>query len=168
MNDMLLLGKIEAGKVEIAKKPSDLVIFSHQLIQRITAGRTDGRTIQLKIEGAKRTVNIDVVLMEHVISNLLTNSLKYSEGKADPILTLSYEIQSTVRIIIKDFGIGIPVEDQKGLFSSFFRAKNVRNIQGSGLGLSIVKEFIEMHGGCITVSSEANKGAEFIVVIPVV
>jgi PAS domain S-box-containing protein len=168
MNDMLLLGKIEAGKVEITKKPSDLVIFSHQLIQRITAGRTDGRTILLKIEGLKRTVNIDVVLMEHIISNLLTNALKYSEGKADPILTLSFEIQSSVQIIIQDFGIGIPVEDQKGLFSSFFRAKNVRNIQGSGLGLSIVKEFVEMHGGYITVSSEINKGAEFIVVIPVV
>lgn len=166
MNDMLLLGKIEAGKIEITKKSSDLVIFSHQLIQRITAGRKDGRSIQLKVQGAKQPVKIDLVLMEHIISNLLTNSLKYSEGKTDPILTLSYELNDTVKISIKDFGIGIPREDQKSLFASFFRAKNVRNIQGSGLGLSIVKEFVEMHGGSISFQSEVNQGTEFVVVIP--
>lgn len=167
MNDMLLLGKIEAGKVEIVKKTSDLVIFSHQLIQRITAGRKDGRSVQLKVEGAKQPVHMDLALMEHVISNLLTNSLKYSEGKPDPVLTLSFELDASVKISIEDFGIGIPEEDQKGLFSSFFRAKNVRNIQGSGLGLSIVKEFVEMHGGSITVRSEMNKGSVFTVVIPI-
>jgi signal transduction histidine kinase len=67
---------------------------------------------------------------------------------------------------VKDYGIGIPLKDQKGLFNTFYRATNVRNIQGSGLGLSIVKQFIEMHGGSIHVKSELHQGCEFIVEIP--
>jgi signal transduction histidine kinase len=67
---------------------------------------------------------------------------------------------------VMDYGIGIPLKDQKGLFTSFYRATNVRNIQGSGLGLSIVKQFIDMHGGTIEVMSDVDQGCEFIVQIP--
>ncbi|WP_198672951.1 PAS domain S-box protein [Algoriphagus litoralis] len=166
MNDMLLLGKIEAGKVEITKKPTDLVALSLQLIQRITAGRMDGRSIQLNVIGVKQEVPADSMLMEHILGNLFTNALKYSEGKPDPKVTISFEILSHARILVKDFGIGIPAKDQKGLFSSFYRATNVKNIQGSGLGLSIAKEFIEMHGGTISVVSDTNQGSEFILLLP--
>jgi signal transduction histidine kinase len=71
-----------------------------------------------------------------------------------------------VLISCKDQGIGIPKKDQKGLFSSFYRATNVKNIQGSGLGLSIVKEFVVMHGGTIQVISDTNKGSTFNISIP--
>lgn len=166
MNDMLLLGKIEAGKVEISKKPMDLVGFTEQLIQRITSGREDRRFIQLKVVGVRQPVSGDATLMEHILGNLFTNALKYSEGKPNPEVTISFEMLSQVKISVKDFGIGIPKKDQKGLFSSFYRATNVRNIQGTGLGLSIVKEFIEMHQGTISVVSDTNHGAEFILLLP--
>jgi signal transduction histidine kinase len=104
--------------------------------------------------------------MEHILSNLFTNALKYSEGKSDPEVTISYEMLSKAKISVKDYGIGIPLKDQKGLFSSFYRATNVKNIQGTGLGLSIAKEFIEMHGGTISVVSDTNKGSEFILLLP--
>nr|WP_290427049.1 ATP-binding protein [Algoriphagus limi] len=104
--------------------------------------------------------------MDHILTNLLANSLKYSEGKSNPELTINFENLSELQISIKDFGIGIPEKDQKDLFSSFFRATNVKNIQGSGLGLSIVKEFVNLHQGTIEVKSEVNKGSEFIVKIP--
>jgi len=166
MNDMLLLGRIEAGKVEITKKPVDLVKFSEQTIQRITLGREDRRTIQLQVVGVKRPVPADANLLEHILGNLFTNALKYSEGKPNPLVTISFELLSQVRISVKDFGIGIPLKDQKGLFASFYRATNVKNIQGTGLGLSIVKEFIDMHGGTISVISDTNQGSEFILVLP--
>ncbi|TNF41519.1 MAG: PAS domain S-box protein [Cytophagales bacterium] len=166
MNDMLLLGKIEAGKVEISKKPVDLVALAQQLIQRITTGRADGRTIELKIIGVKKTVPVDATLMDHILGNLLSNALKYSEGKPNPILTFSFDQLSQIRISVKDFGIGIPKKDQKGLFSSFYRATNVKNIQGTGLGLSIVREFVLMHGGTISVESDTNQGSEFILIMP--
>jgi PAS domain S-box-containing protein len=167
MNDMLLLGRIEAGKVEIIKKPVDLVKFSEQTIHRITSGREDGRTIQLQVVGVKQPVPADATLLEHILGNLLTNALKYSEGKPNPVVTISYELLSQVKISVKDFGIGIPLKDQKGLFASFYRATNVKNIQGTGLGLSIVKEFIDMHGGTISVISDTNRGSEFILNLPV-
>lgn len=166
MNDILLLGKIEAGKVEISKRNEDLVQLANQCIQKICQGRLDQRGIKLETKGIERPVQIDLQLMEHVLTNIMSNSLKYSPDEKDPELTISFRSLSEVIISCKDQGIGIPKKDQKGLFSSFYRATNVKNIQGTGLGLSIVKEFVVMHGGTIEVVSDTNQGATFIISIP--
>ncbi|TDK44215.1 PAS domain S-box protein [Algoriphagus formosus] len=166
MNDMLLLGKIEAGKVEIRLHPISILNLSREIISKLSTGREDNRTIELNIKGLEREIQADKSLMDHILTNLLTNALKYSEGRPNPQLTINYENLFELQISVRDFGIGIPEKDQKELFSSFFRATNVKNIQGTGLGLSIVKEFVQMHKGEIWVESELNKGAEFIVKIP--
>jgi PAS domain S-box-containing protein len=166
MNDILLLGKIEAGKIEISKRNGDLVQLASQCIQKICLGRSDQRGIMLEIIGAERAVSMDIKLMEHVLTNIMSNSLKYSTNGKDPELSISFNSLSEVLISCKDQGIGIPKKDQKGLFSSFYRATNVKNIQGSGLGLSIVKEFVIMHGGTIQVISDTNQGSTFIISIP--
>lgn len=166
MNDILTLGKIEAGRVEIRKQHSDLVAFVSNLIDQQTQFRSDQRTVELKITGVPQPVDIDQQLFEHILSNLVSNALKYSEGKENPLITLNFQKIKKVLMTVRDYGIGIPLKDQKGLFNSFYRATNVRNIQGSGLGLSIVKQFIEMHGGSIRVQSEADQGCEFIIEIP--
>jgi signal transduction histidine kinase len=166
MNDILLLGKIEAGKVEISKRNEDLVQLANQCIQKICQGRLDQRGIKLETKGIERPVQIDLQLMEHVLTNIMSNSLKYSPDEKDPELTISFRSLSEVIISCKDLGIGIPKKDQKGLFSSFYRTTNVKNIQGTGLGLSIVKEFVVMHGGTIEVVSDTNQGATFIISIP--
>ena len=162
MNDILMLGRIESGKMEIKKKPIDLVEFC----EKMAAAMDQESSINFKVQGVPRPVSIDIQLFDHVISNLLSNALKYSEGKPSPEMILAFNDIDKVRVHVKDYGIGIPKKDQKGLFQSFYRATNVKNIQGSGLGLSIVKEFTEMHGGQVHLESEANKGAEFIVEIP--
>lgn len=166
MNDILLLGKIEAGKVDISKRPGDLVKLASQCIQKICVGRLDQRGITLETKGVERPVSMDIQLMEHVLTNIMSNALKYSPDAKDPELTISFNSLSEVLISCKDQGIGIPKKDQKGLFSSFYRATNVKNIQGSGLGLSIVKEFVVMHGGTIQVISDTNKGSTFNISIP--
>ncbi|MCS5491107.1 PAS domain S-box protein [Algoriphagus limi] len=166
MNDMLLLGKIEAGKVEVRLRPMSIINLTKDIISKLSVGREDNRSVQLEIKGLEREIHADQSLMDHILTNLLANSLKYSEGKSNPELTINFENLSELQISIKDFGIGIPEKDQKDLFSSFFRATNVKNIQGSGLGLSIVKEFVNLHQGTIEVKSEVNKGSEFIVKIP--
>ncbi|WP_176723370.1 PAS domain S-box protein [Roseivirga misakiensis] len=164
MNDILMLGRIESGKIEIKKKENDLVEFCQQLVDK---QRVDENPVMnFKIQGVPRPIMFDRQLLHHVVLNLLTNATKYSTGKKDPQVTLVFNELDKARIHVKDFGIGIPKKDQKGLFQSFYRATNVKNIQGSGLGLSIVKEFTEMHGGKVEVISEVNKGAEFIVEIP--
>jgi PAS domain S-box-containing protein len=166
MNDMLLLGKIEAGKVEIQLHPISILNLSRDIISKLSTGREDNRTIELNIKGLEREIQADKNLMDHILTNLLTNALKYSEGKPNPQLNINFENLSELQMNIRDFGIGIPEKDQKDLFSSFFRATNVKNIQGTGLGLSIVKEFVLMHKGEIQIKSELNKGTEFIVKIP--
>jgi PAS domain S-box-containing protein len=166
MNDILLLGKIEAGKVEISKRQTDLVQLAELAIQKICHGRLDARMVKLELAGVPRSISIDPLLIEHVLTNVLSNSLKYSPDTKDPILIISFNKLSEVILTCKDFGIGIPKKDQQGLFSSFYRATNVKNIQGTGLGLSIMKEFVIMHQGTISVKSDTNKGSEFIITLP--
>lgn len=164
MNDILMLGRIESGKIEIKKKQHDLVDFCQHLVRKHS--EVDSSSFKLNVQGVPQPVMFDNQLLDHVVSNLLSNALKYSTGKKTPEMTLAFNDLNRVRVHVKDYGIGIPKKDQKGLFQSFYRATNVKNIQGSGLGLSIVKEFTEMHGGEVRVQSEANKGAEFIIEIP--
>ncbi len=166
MNDILMMGRIDSGKIEVRKEATDLKAFCERIIQQHVSSRLDERNIGFKVSGVPRPVEVDVDLFDHVIQNLISNAFKYSEGKADPEVTLRYDKLNEVYFHIRDFGIGIPKKDQKGLFQSFYRATNVQNIQGSGLGLSIVKEFVDLHGGQISVKSEKNKGSEFIVEIP--
>lgn len=167
MNDILMLGRIDAGKIEISKHPADLELLIESTLQKITHGRADRRKVKFETIGVNQPVNIDSQLIEQVITNLITNALKYSEGKQDPELTLSFEKLNEVEIRVKDYGIGIPKKDQKSLFTTFYRATNVKNIQGTGLGLSIVKEFLSLHGGTIELESDANEGSLFIVKLPI-
>lgn len=166
MNDILLLGRIESGMVEMQKTNADLVHLIEDTIQKITQGRPDGRKVSLKVIGVKRNVHLDISLIEQIIDNLISNAMKYSENAPDPEMVISFESLSYILIKIKDHGIGIPLKDQKNLFATFYRATNVRNIQGTGLGLSIVKEFVSMHGGTIKLISDTNQGSEFIVKLP--
>lgn len=166
MNDILMLGRIESGKMVIKKSPEELPEFCQNIIDTHTANRVDGRTINLDIQGVPRPVAIDTQLFGHVVNNLVSNAFKYSQGKQNPDMTIKFNELNKVAVHVKDYGIGIPKEDQKGLFQSFYRATNVKNIQGSGLGLSIVKEFTEMHEGEIHLISDRDQGTEFIVEIP--
>jgi signal transduction histidine kinase len=71
-----------------------------------------------------------------------------------------------VEVSVEDRGIGIPKEEQQAIFQSFYRAKNVDNIQGTGVGLSVVSEFVKLHKGKIRVKSKATEGSTFTVTIP--
>jgi len=165
MNDILMLGRIESGKMELRKKPLDLKAFCERIAEQHATAH-HGRNVKMKVSGVPKPVSFDDQLFDHVMQNLISNALKYSEGKQDPELTLRYHKLDHVSIHVKDYGIGIPRKDQKGLFQTFYRATNVQNIQGSGLGLSIVKEFVDLHGGTINVVSESGEGSEFIVEVP--
>ncbi|TDQ17049.1 PAS domain S-box-containing protein [Algoriphagus boseongensis] len=167
MNDILMLGRLDAGKIEISKYPVDLELLIESTLQKITHGRADRRKVKFETIGVNQLANVDAQLIEQVITNLVTNALKYSEGMPDPELTIKFEKLNEVEIRIKDYGIGIPKKDQKGLFTTFYRATNVKNIQGTGLGLSIVKEFLSLHGGTIELESDANEGSLFIIKLPI-
>jgi len=166
VNDILMLGKIDAGKVIMKMEEVDFVDYTKAIANKLSDSRGDGRKMELSVVGVPRTVTIDPSLFDHILNNLISNAFKYSEGAANPKIDLHFNELNTMQIRVKDYGIGIPKKDQKGLFESFYRATNVKNIQGSGLGLSIVREFTLMHGGDIKFKSEKDQGTEFILDIP--
>jgi signal transduction histidine kinase len=107
----------------------------------------------------------DERMMRHIVSNLISNALKYSTNDKKIYVTLS-QVNGTVLFSVRDEGIGIPQQDQKHLYEPFHRATNVGTISGTGLGLSITKQAVELHNGVIKLESEIGKGTTFTVNIP--
>ncbi|NEN93947.1 MAG: ATP-binding protein, partial [Okeania sp. SIO3H1] len=108
---------------------------------------------------------IDEKLLRHILSNLLCNAVKYSPQGSHIFLKLSY-LNNYAIFQIQDEGMGIPAAEQKYLFDSFYRAQNAINISGTGLGLTIVKNFVDLHRGQIFVESEVGVGTTFTVILP--
>lgn len=111
-------------------------------------------------------VQIDKKLMRQAISNLVSNAIKYS-GDKQPVTVSIARANGNITIRVRDHGIGIPEADLKHLFQAFHRASNVGAIAGTGLGLVIAKEAVELHGGTISVESQVGAGTTFILNIPV-
>jgi len=105
-------------------------------------------------------------LLRHILSNLLTNALKYSPP-GNPVEFGLTCAAGQVMFRIQDHGLGIPPEDQARLFETFHRARNVRNIPGTGLGLTIVKRAVDLHGGTIEVDSQVDMGTTVTVRLPI-
>lgn len=158
LNDIFSIERFEAGRIPFNPLPIDLNLVLTELLDSRTLLVNDDRVIQVIQKGsAPRSLKMDKQLISQVVTNLLTNGLKYSSGKPAPVLSLSWG-QDSLILEVMDFGIGIPKIDQQNLFQTFFRASNVENIQGTGLGLVIVKQFTELHGGKIFIESDVNEG----------
>jgi len=165
MTDILVLGRLESGKIKINKKSLDLIGFVREQIDRHYSSQKDNRNLEFKISGGPKLVRIDPEMLEHIIQNLVNNAFKYSPGAANPILALMY-FEDYVRLSVKDFGIGIPAEDLDKIFSSFYRSDNTKGIQGSGMGLAVVKQMSDMQGLNIRCFSAEGEGSEFVIDIP--
>ena len=122
-------------------------------------------TVRLKLAGSLHDVSGDERLLRHIFGNLLSNALKYSPAGGEVVLSGDIEGETLV-FVVSDQGIGIPANDLPHLFEPFHRAANVAGIPGTGLGMSIIKQAVELHGGHISVSSELGKGSRFVVCLP--
>lgn len=119
----------------------------------------------LSEQGDISSVPLDEKLIKTIAQQLLSNAFKYSRDSTEVKVHIAQSDSSCV-ITIEDHGIGIPAADQKHLFSSFFRASNVNNIYGTGLGLTIVQQCVQMHSGTVTIESELHKGTTVTVTLP--
>jgi PAS domain S-box-containing protein len=166
INDILILEKNEQGKIKSVSKPIYIKSFISSLISGINEDMQLPHKVVLYFPDKDKLIYSDPVWLTHIFKNVVENALKYSlpENPA-PELTLDYR-PKVFEITIKDYGVGIPKEDQKYIFNSFFRSKNVSNIKGTGLGLSIVNEFVKKLGGKIKFKSEPGLGSEFIIKLP--
>jgi PAS domain S-box-containing protein len=165
LNDFLSLGKLQEGKVAPQYNLFDIISFSKSLIKEINETKKEGQIIIFKAQKAAINICLDPKLLRHILFNLLSNAIKYSAENTSIILKIAI-IQEQLIIEIRDFGIGIPLEDQKNIFSRFYRANNVANIEGTGLGLNIAKQCVGLMGGAVSFESTLNKGTQFYINFP--
>lgn len=163
LNDFLSLAKLEEGK--IINDPSDfnLKTFIGDLLADMQATIKNNQKIEYTHVG-EEAVFLDKKLIKNILFNLVSNAMKYSHDGGGIWVSTLVE-NSTVKIFVKDEGIGINEEDQKHLFERFFRGYNATHIQGTGLGLSIVAKYAEVLDASIDFESEENKGTEFTITI---
>ena len=166
LNDFLSLSKLEEGEVIAKRKSFDIIKFSEALTNETNIGLKKDQTITMTNCCETLFVNLDPKLLRHVLMNLLSNASKYSSKGSNIDFEISKNL-GKVLIQVTDSGIGIPKEEQSYLFQRFFRAKNAENIEGTGLGLNIVKNYTELMGGDIGFKSELNKGTSFWVEFPI-
>lgn len=165
LEDFLSLGKLEEGKVSITVSAFDVKEFTEDVVDEMRPHLKSGQEI-VCANSMNERFTTDKRMLKNILLNMLSNAIKFSpEGKK---ITLNTRFDNDQLILsVTDEGIGIPEEDQPHLFSTFFRAKNVSNIQGTGLGLPIVKRYVNLLGGDISLKSRLNEGTTLTVTLPV-
>jgi PAS domain S-box-containing protein len=159
LNDFLSLSKLEEGKMRNSPVVFQVVSFCQAVTEEMRMHAKAGQQIIYMHEGADEAY-LDNQLLKNVLINLLSNAIKFSE-EGRQIQVKSIILDRSLDIYVSDSGIGMSQEDQKHLFERFFRAKNAASIQGTGLGLNIVRKYVELMGGEISFESEMNKGTTF-------
>lgn len=165
LNDVLAIGRVEGGNLQFDPAPFDLEQFCQGLVEQIQFSASSNHCILLNQHGYCKNVCLDQKLLRYILTNLISNAVKYSPEGNTVYLDLFYG-ESQVTLKVRDTGIGIPLEAQKHLFEPFQRASNVGKIPGTGLGLTMVKRCLDLHGGQIAIESKVGIGTTVIVELP--
>jgi signal transduction histidine kinase len=166
MEELLLLGSLDACKMELRLAPLELQTFVQKLVDEVLSAANRRCPIELSFAEMPAEIQADERLLQHIFTNLLTNAIKYSDAGQ----MVGFEIRCTgteMVCAIRDEGIGIPEADQEWLFSAFHRGHNVFGRPGTGLGLVIVKRCVDLHRGKITVESKIGQGTVVTVRLPI-
>ncbi|GAA0880972.1 hypothetical protein GCM10009119_39420 [Algoriphagus jejuensis] len=164
-SDVLLLEKSIQPGMKISPKKIQIGHFVEELVETINRENLDQRKVKFFMPDTDVTVQTDPSLLVHILRNLILNALKYSEDSMEPEVHLQYR-GAYFELRVKDYGMGIPKDEHEQIFGSFYRAKNVGNIKGTGLGLNIVKELTKKLSGEIWLTSKVGLGSEFFVSFP--
>ncbi|WP_346319948.1 GAF domain-containing sensor histidine kinase [Chitinophaga sp. YIM B06452] len=159
LNDFLTVDKLEQGRAQMYSEQFDLRSFTEDIVDEIAGTFRRGQVVRSTYEG-NMLITQDRKILRHILLNLLSNASKYS-GEHQPIDLHIKVSENQVSICVRDYGIGIPYEDQQKIFSNFFRAANAHKIQGTGLGLNIVKRYTELLEGTIRFDSKPGEGTTF-------
>ena len=164
LNDFLSISKLEEGKVENIREDFLIDLFVNDIVSETQSLCKSGQKIDYSHEG-DTIISLDKKMLKNILFNLLSNAAKFSN--ADSIINIrTQRTDDCLKLSVEDQGIGISKKDQKHLFQRFFRAKNASNIQGTGLGLNIIENYIELMDGTISFKSEENKGTIFNIQFP--
>jgi signal transduction histidine kinase len=165
MEEVLLLGMVEAGRLNFQPAPLDLPCFCRRLVDELQSATNNKCPVQISAPTDAQEAFADERLLQHVFTNLLSNAVKYSPAGG----TVHFDIErdgDTAICRIRDHGMGIPEADLEQLFSAFYRGRNAGQVPGTGLGLTIVKRCVELHRGKIKVESAVGRGTTVTVRLP--
>ncbi|NUM32236.1 MAG: PAS domain-containing sensor histidine kinase [Bacteroidetes bacterium] len=164
LEDFLSFGKLEENKINVQLNEESITEIVNHAIDEVEILKKPEQNIEFTFKGS-HTIETDKNLLKNICINLLTNAIKFSypDGKIEINCENTPDM---LTITIKDNGIGIPDEDKENLFTTFFRSKNAVNIQGTGLGLHIVKRHLDLLKGKIKIESKLNEGTRVIFSIP--
>ncbi|MEQ8995453.1 MAG: PAS domain S-box protein [Coleofasciculus sp. B1-GNL1-01] len=166
LDDVLFIGKADAEKVRSTTKLFDLASFLERMITEVQQRTQQKCSIQWRNPSFSLPVYLDPTLVERIMINLLDNAVKYSVSGDTVYIGLTRDHEQ-VTLQIQDQGIGIPAEDLPYLFESFHRGKNIGNRPGTGLGLTIVKQCVDVQQGQIEITSEIGVGTTVTLIFPV-
>ena len=165
MQEVLLLARVDAGKLACKFVPLDLRAFLERLIEEVRNAADHACVIELSVAPDAVSAHADEALLRHIFTNLLGNAAKYSPPGQPLRLQVTREADTAI-ISVRDEGIGIAEADQKQLFQTFHRGTNVGERPGTGLGLVIVKRCVDLHGGTVQLESKLNAGTSVTVRLP--
>jgi PAS domain S-box-containing protein len=166
MEEVLVLGMVDAGKMDFRSGPVNLRVFCERLIEEVRSATDRKCPVVFTPGNCPEMATADERLLRHILGNLLTNAVKYSPAATPVRLELSRKGGDAICSVI-DQGIGVPAEDLEWVFQPFHRGRNVGGEKGSGLGLTIVKRCVELHGGKIELNSGLGRGTTVRVRLPV-
>lgn len=165
LNDLLAVGRVEGGSLRFEPAPLDLEEFCRGLVEEIQFSAGVNHSITFRSQGPCEDACLDPKLLRHILTNLISNAVKYSHPGSPIYFDLSCMAEE-ITLQVRDTGIGIPPDTQKHLFEPFQRAGNVGNIPGTGLGLTMVKRCLDLHNGQIAIESEEGVGTSITVKLP--
>ncbi len=165
LDDILLVRKMEAGMFFFSPEKANIEVLLRNIVRASQNLAGNAHAINLKIECDSSDVSIDNSLIRYIVNNLLSNAIKYSP-EGEPIEVSLSRQNGELILDVADRGIGIPENEIDRVFDTFYSADNSSGIGGTGLGLSVVKTAVELHGGMISVESTINEGSVFPVRIP--
>lgn len=157
MDDVLLLGKVNMKGIQPLYEKMDIVDCCKRVLDRYNL--IMGYEITISVIGDVQLYNLDRKLFDHSVSNVVSNALKYSEGQPFPVLEICF-LKDSLEVSVQDFGKGIPESEIDKVFIPFYRGSNVLTINGTGLGMSIVKEYVELNKGVISIESLIDVGTK--------
>lgn len=167
LEEFLSISRLEEGKVSLRITDFSLKALTEEVIEELSTLKRKGQELLLDLqnEGGDE-IRTDRKILKNITLNLISNAIKYSNEEGRIWCTFAVK-KNMLSLTVKDEGIGISKEDQVHLFERFYRGENVMNIQGTGLGLNIVKKYLDLLSGEIKYESEYGKGSTFSVKIPI-
>jgi len=160
LNDFLSLSKLEENRIEVNEELFDMEVLYQEVEEEMRGLLRNGQKMQYQCQRESLQLHADRRILKNILFNLISNASKYSNDDQS-IFCRVRKTDNEVEISIEDQGMGIPVEEQKHLFTRFFRATNALNIKGTGLGLHIVQQYLQLLDGKIQFTSEVGKGSIF-------